>query len=121
MNIINEWKNKIAQYLNVQIKLIKLGFIERTSYLMGYFIFTIISLFFLLCMLLFLGLGLAEWFAAMVNSRIGGFFMAIGAYFLLFLIFFGFRKMVIRFFASAFINVLTEHDDDDNEEKEANK
>jgi len=117
MDIINEWKNKIVQYVNVHIKLIKIDFIERSSYIMGYFIFTIISLLFLLCILLFLGLGLAEWFSALVNSRTGGFFMVIGVYFLVFLILLGLRKPLMRFFASTFIHVLTEHDEEDEKEK----
>lgn len=112
MNFLSEWKDKIVQYVNVQIRLIKLGFIERTSYLMGYFIFTIVSLFFLLCIMLFVGLGLTEFFLVLVGSKMLGFLMTIGVYLLLFLLFFAMRKRFVRFFASTFIKVLTEKDEE---------
>lgn len=120
MNFLSDWKNKIAQYVNVQIRLIRLGFIERTSYLMGYFIFTIVSLFFFFCILLFLGLGLTEWFAGLIGSKTEGFFLTIATYVVLFFIFFALRKGIVRFFASTFIKVLTEKDEEDKEQEKPN-
>src|SRR6185437_6640356 len=116
MNFLREWKDKIAQYVNVHVKLIKLGLIERTAYLMGYFIFTIVSLFFLLCIMLFVGLGLTEFFLALVGSKMLGFLLTIVVYLLLFLLFFALRKRFVRFFASTFIKVLTEQDEEVKED-----
>ena len=116
MNFLSEWKDKIAQYVNVHVKLIKLGLIERTAYLMGYFIFTIVSLFFLLCIMLFVGLGLTEFFLALVGSKMLGFLLTIVVYLLLFLLFFALRKRFVRFFASTFIKVLTEQDEEVKED-----
>jgi hypothetical protein len=117
MNLLKSLKDKIARYIDVNVKLFKINFIQHTSNILSYFIFTIVSLFLLLAILIFMGLGLAEVFTAMVNSRIGGFFMVMGAYILLLIFIFGIRKWVIRGFAGAFIRILTEQDKDEEEEK----
>lgn len=119
MSLFSNLKEKVAHYLEVNLRLLQLNFIKRTSNIMGYFIFLIIAMFCLFAMLLFMGFGLAEVFTYIANgSHIAGFFMTVGVYFLFILMLFGLRKRIIKIFASVFVAVLTESDDEDEEEEE---
>jgi hypothetical protein len=126
MQILGRLRAKIAKYLQVQLDLVKLEFIQRTSVVLSYFIFVFVSLSIGLPLFFFLGLGLAEYFSAITGSRAGGFFMTAGVYLLSFIIIFLVRSKIIRFFAGLFIDVMTEDDndetnnelDEDNQEEE---
>lgn len=115
LKIITEWKDKITQYLELRTKLIKLGVIDKASGLLSYFIFTIICLFFLLAILIFTGMGLGEFFAALLNSYTAGYFITAGIYILLFLLFIAMRKRIIGAFSGLFIRVLTEGEEKEEE------
>jgi len=118
MGVINQLKEKIMRYLDVHVKLVKINFIWRTSILMSYFMFALISLFIVFCIVLFTGFGLTEAFMLAGISKMAAFFLTIGVYFVLLLVVIMLRKSITRFFASTFIKVLTEGDDDDPEEKD---
>lgn len=116
-DIFIKWKKKIAQYVETRIRLVQLGFVEKTANVLSYFIFTIILSFIVFGALLFLGLGLAEWFTALVDSRIGGFFLAGGVYILLVFMLLAARKPVMRMLADVFVRQLTQSDDDDDDKE----
>jgi len=118
MAIISKWIDKIAQYMNVRIRSLQLSIVERSSAILSYFAFTLIMLFIGFAILLFLGFGVAEVFTALVDSRIGGFFLTVASYVLIMLIVFLFRKSIIKGFASIFIKILTNDDDEDDEKEE---
>ena len=117
MNFISKLKEKLAHYIDVNVKLAKLNFIQHTSGILGYIIFLIICLFFAFSILLYLSMGLAAWFTVLVDSRVAGFFMTVGVYILLLLLLFALRKNVVNFFTGSFIRIMTENDKDDDEEK----
>ena len=116
MSILNDLKQKVTQYVDVRIKLFKLSLIERSASLFSYFLFSLICLFILFCVLLFIGFGLTEVFAAAGLSKMVSFFIVIGIYILLLAIVVALRKRITRFFASGFIRVLTEGDEEQAEE-----
>jgi hypothetical protein len=113
-NIFTSWKDRIAQYVDVRIQLMKLSIIERTSSVLSYLIFVFIALFLLLSVLVLIGIGLGEWFSVLFDSRIGGFFAAAGAYILLVVLAVVLRKPLLNAFSGIFIRIMTQDDDDDN-------
>lgn len=115
MSFIETWKDKITQFADVRLNLVKLTVIERSSSVLGYLIYTFILLFLVLAVFLFLGIGLQEWFSEMVDSRIGGAFMTMGFYVLLIVLAFVMRKTILNGFAGIFIGILTAQDKDDEE------
>lgn len=118
MSIFSQLKDKVTQYVDVYVKLFKLNFIGRTANLLSYFMFSMIALFIVFCMLLFTGLGLVEVFVLAGMSKMASFFLTIGIYFLLLLIVVGLRKPITRFFASSIIKVMTDGDEDDDLKQE---
>lgn len=121
MSFIDKWKDKIAHYVDVRLSLIKLGFIERTSNILSYLIFVFIGLFLAISVLLFVGIGVGEYFSEVLDSRAGGFFITAGFYVLLLVLMFMLRVPVTTAFSSAFIRILTDDgpDDEDKEGKQS--
>jgi len=115
MNFIQDWKDKIAEYLDVNVKLFKLNFIHSVAKIFGYFIFVLISSLLGFAILMYLGLALAEWFTVLANgSRIAGFFMTVGFYSLLVFIVYLLRKPLIRSFTGKLVKLLTEDIEDED-------
>jgi hypothetical protein len=123
MNFINKWKDKIAQSIGDKVESVKLDFIDKTSGILGYLLFTFIAIFLLLAVLIFLGIGLGEVFSELLDSRSGGYFATAGVYVLLVGLLFVFRTNVVDGFAGIFIKMLTHQndDDDDDEDKDDKK
>lgn len=117
MSLLDSLKEKITHYFDVYIRLAKLNFIERTSSVMGFLVFALINMFLFFCIMLFLGLGLVEVSIVLIDSKLASFFIVIGVYLLIMLVIFMQRRKIIRFFASSFIKVLTEHDEDEEDEE----
>jgi hypothetical protein len=121
MNILDAVKEKIAQYISVYIKLLKISFIEGASTVLGYFIFAIIGLFFFFCFIFFLGFGIVEIFVAIGLTKLSAYFITVSIYALLLIAVLLARKNIVRFFSGGLIRVLTENpkrnkeneDDDD--------
>lgn len=114
IDFINKWKDKITQNIGLRVELAKLELIERSSGILSYFIFTIICLFLALCILLFLGMGLGEFFAALTDSKALGYIIIAGIYILLFFVLALARRPIVRFFSGIFINVMTRDEDLDD-------
>lgn len=117
MSIFSSLKDKILEYIDVNVRLLKINLIERSSSILGYLIYVIIILFVVLAALLFFGFGLAELFTQLVNSRTLGYFIAFCVYLLMLWILFASRKRIVRSFANAFIRIMTEQDDIQAKEK----
>lgn len=111
-DFISQWKNKITQNIELRLELLKLDFIQRTSSILSYFIFTFICLLFTLCILFFLGIGIGEYFSSLTDSRTLGYFITAGIYIVLFAVLLLRSKRIIRLFINKFIGVMTQDDDD---------
>jgi hypothetical protein len=121
MSIIAQLKEKVTAYAEVYIKLLKVNFIERTSDILSYFIFSVICVFITFCILLFLGMGFSEFLTDAGLSKTAAVFITSGTYLLLLLIIIMLRKQIVNFFAAIFVRIMTEadkkpEDDDDDEE-----
>ncbi len=110
MGIFGQIKEKILGYIDVQLKLIKLNFIAKTSNVLSYIIFMSICLFIGFCILIFTGMGLAEVFIDAGLARFLAYFSVLGVYLLILFLFLAFRKRIISFFANGFIKAMTEDD-----------
>lgn len=115
---LDRWKNKITHYIDLRVQLIKLGLIDRASSVLSYFIFTFVALFIILGIFIFLGMGTAEYFAAVLGSYAKGYFLTAGIYILLLLLLVAFRKKIVDVFSSQFISILTDTDNEKTEEEE---
>lgn len=107
MNVISKWKDKVAHYVDVRLSLLRLDFIERASTVVSYLILTFIALFISLAVLIFLGIGMGEAFAILVDSRAGGYFITAGIFALLAIIMFLARQNIVNAFAGIFIRIMT--------------
>ncbi|MCW3121166.1 MAG: hypothetical protein JWQ38_658, partial [Flavipsychrobacter sp.] len=117
MNILATIKEKILEYLDVHIKLLKLNFIGQTSKVVSYFLFAFICLFIVFAIVLFLGFGLTETFMALGLSKLASFFVTIGVYILMLTIVISCRRGITRFFASGIISAMSS-DEDKKKDKE---
>lgn len=118
MSIFSQLKEKVTRYVDVYVKLFKLDFIGRTSNLLSYFIFLLIGLFIVFCILIFAGMGLTEVFISLGLSKIAAYFITVGIYILLLIITYALRNKIIRLFTGSFIRVMTEGDEGDKEDQE---
>jgi len=121
MNIFGKWKDKAFRYVDVRFQLMKLGFIERTSHVLGNLMIGFILLFLSFTMLIFIGMGLMKALSVLFDSEIAGSFATAGIFLLMILIFIGLRKKVLVAFAGFFIGIMTAGLDDDEEEEEDGK
>lgn len=123
INLFSKWKDKVAQYVDVRLNLAKLAFVERTSNVLSFLIFTFILLFLGVAALIFIGIALQETFSVWVGSRVGGAFLAAAFYILFSLVIILVRKPILRTFAGMFIQLLTDQgdDDDDDDDDEARR
>jgi hypothetical protein len=119
--IFNNIKQKVTRYIEVNINLFKIELISKSSRILSYFMFAFFGLFVLFCIILFLGFGLTEVFIDTGMSRVGSFFLTTGIYSLLLIIIVLFRRSIARLFQSAFIDILTEDEDNvDEDDKSIN-
>lgn len=121
INLLSKWKDKVAQYVDVRLSLAKLAFIERTSNVLSYLIFTFILLFLSTAVLLFFGIGLQEAFSAWVGSRIWGSFLAAAFFLLLCMVAYLLRKPILNAFSNLFVQILTDQGDEDDDDEELDR
>lgn len=116
MTSFTSWKDKVAQFVEVRLNLVKLTVIERLSNVLGFLIYIFILLFLSITVLIFLGIGVQETLSEVFHSRIGGAFATFGFYVLLVVIAIALRKRILNGFSSIFIAMLTAGDDDEDDE-----
>lgn len=121
-NPLQSIKDKVTQYIQLRFEIIRLEFIERTSNVMGYFAFIILSFFLFFLITFFVGFGLAEWFSALFESRTAGYFATAGCFLLITIVIAAFNKKIIRFFADKMVWMLSQtkkkKDSEEEEEEE---
>ena len=115
MNIIGQLKEKVTEFVDVYVRLFKINFIGRTANLLGFFMFAMINLLIVFCIVLFSGFGIVELFVAAGLPKLASFFITVGIYVLLLVIVIACRKKITRFFASSIIRVLTEGDEENKD------
>ena len=115
MGILDSWKEKIAHYIDVRLRLVKLAIVERVSSILSYLILTFIVLFLSISILIFLGVAFAEYFAEVLDSRSGAYLLTAGVFLLLFLSIFAFKKLIVRAISGVFIRVLTDTDEEEED------
>jgi hypothetical protein len=117
LDIFQKWKDRIFAFVDTKVRGVQLELIERVTGIMSYLLYAITLMFVIFGFFLFIGFGMAEWFTAMLESRIGGFFMAAAFYLVLALIFVAARRPLLRKLSDIFVNLLTaRRDDDDNDD-----
>ncbi|MEI8278320.1 MAG: hypothetical protein WCG87_01080 [Bacteroidota bacterium] len=112
MNILGNLKDKVVDFVDVRVRLLKLSVVERTASILSYFAFLMIILLIALLAFVFIGFGMAEWFTALLDSRSGGFFLAAFVFILLLVITFALRAKLFHRFANIFVQLLTEDDEE---------
>ena len=117
LDFIGKWRDKIADSIDAHVQVVKLELVERVSKVLSFFTFVIFCLLLLLPILLFLGMGLAEFCAELVGSRAGGYLLLTGIYTLLLVLLYAFRKPFIRKFTDMFIRQMTDNDDEQSAAK----
>ena len=117
MSLLNSWKDKLSGYVDVRLNLFKLSFIERTSTVLGFIILTFVLLFLSLAVLVFVGLGLKEWFSDMLNSPVAGAFLTALFFVVLMVVILLTRKGIVNAFGGIFVRILTDPGDDDEDDK----
>jgi hypothetical protein len=110
-DLINQIRDRIRQYFEARINLIRLNLIGQAASLMSNLIFLLICLFIFFCILLFCGFGFVELFSDLGLSRAAAFFITIGIYIFVLFLALIFRKGITGFFAGKFIATMTANDD----------
>lgn len=122
MNFFSKWKDKITQGIGDKIQSVKLDFIDKTSGILGYILFSFIAIFIALSVLLFIGFAIAEGFSDLFGSHAWGYLATAGLFLILVMVLFAFRQKFVDQFAGIFIRMLTQQqDDDDDDETEEEK
>ena len=115
--IINKVADKVNQYLETRVLMVKLGLIERASNLMSLFMLLLISMFIVMLVLFFLGLAMATMFTYLTGNGAIGFLITAMIFLLLLFILMLLRKPILKSFANMYVGLLTE-DDEENETEE---
>ncbi len=120
VNIFSKWKDKVADYIDIKMKLMKLTLVEHISGVMSYLVYVLVLLFMFFAVFVFVGIGLGEWMAELVDSRSGGYFITAGIYVLFIFLLIALRKSLIKSFSGLFIGVLTAVKDDEDDDEQDN-
>ncbi|RYE22556.1 MAG: hypothetical protein EOP51_12955 [Sphingobacteriales bacterium] len=126
VNIFGKWKDKLAHYVDVRVRLMKLTLIEQIANVMSYLIYILLLLFVLLAVFVFLGISLGEFMAEIVHSRSGGYLITSGIFILFIFLLVALRSTITTMFGNLFVGVLTSvkdkdddiDDDEDDDESE---
>lgn len=119
MSIFGSIKDKIAQYIDVHVKLIKLNLMGSAAKLLSFFMFALICMFIVSTAILLLGLGTAEALIAAGLSKVAAYFATFGIYLLLLLVVMALRKNISNFFAGTILKILTSNQDDTDDNPKA--
>ena len=115
LDIIQKWKDKIITLVETKLRLMQLDFIERASSLMSNFIFLMVCILLGFGILLFVGLGIAEFFSELLGSNGLGYLIVASFYLLIGVLLYLLRKQILTKLSNMFISVLTEKYDDEEE------
>jgi ABC-type phosphate/phosphonate transport system permease subunit len=113
MNIFERLKEKVLNYVELKIKLFKLGVIEHTSNIVSSFLFLFLLMFIGTTVLLFLGLFFSEWIYTLVHTRSIAYLLTAVAFVFLLVLLLLLRKKITKFFSDMFVAMLTEQNEND--------
>jgi hypothetical protein len=113
MSIIGQLKEKVTQYIDVNVRLLKINLIGKTASLLSFFLFALIGLFLFFCIILFAGMGIEEAMTDAGMSKTASFFITTGIYALLLVILVAVRKPITRSISNIFIQAMTEDDEEE--------
>ena len=119
LDIVQKWKDKIIALVETKLRLMQLDFIERTSSLMSNFIFLMVCILLGFGILLFVGLGIAEFFSELLGSNGLGYLIVASFYLLIGVLLYLLRKQILTKLSNMFISILTEKCDDDEDDWDA--
>ncbi len=111
--MIGKLIDKVLNALSARADILKLSIVERISIILGFFMFAMVSMIMAVAVIIFLGIGLGEYFAAITGSEPLGYLIVSGIYILLLVLILVFKKRLNRWFAGLFISLLTGNDDDE--------
>lgn len=117
MNIFGSIKDAIAKYAEVYIKLLKVNVIGKTSGLVAYVMYAFIFLLLFFCAMILFGFAVTEGLCALGLPRVASFFITFGLYLLMMVLLGIWRRSITGFFTNTFIRILTEGDNENNEDK----
>jgi len=118
MSTFGQLKEKIVNYLDVRVRLMKLSAIERTSMVLSSFIFYIVLMFIGFCIILFLGFGLKEMFVSFGLSDTVSYLLTSAIYLLLLFVAMALRRRISGFFANEIVKIMTAGDNGETDEDE---
>src|SRR5690606_2537023 len=107
MNFFQSLKSKAVDYISLKFEILRLEIVERIVNVIGYLIFTIILLFLVFAIVLFLSYGLAEFFSSLFENRTMGYFATAGVILLITGIVVWQSKNIIKFFANKIVGLVT--------------
>ncbi|MEZ5018249.1 MAG: hypothetical protein R2800_14415 [Flavipsychrobacter sp.] len=108
--------DNLLKYFEVKLNSAKLSLIERVAIIMGFCMFMMVCMFITLIILIQSGLGLGSLMAEWIGSEAGGYFLTAGIYLLLLVVAILFKKKLLRFFVNVFVGLLTDGQDEKEEE-----
>lgn len=114
--MIGKLIDKTLNYVSARLDMMKLSVVERISLILGFFMFAMVGMIMAVAVIIFLGIGLSEYFAAVTGSEPIGYLIVSGIYTLLLLIILAFKRKLLIWFAGFFVNLLT-GDEEDGDDK----
>ena len=121
MSLFSNIKDKIGAYIDVHVQLAKLSIMSGTAKVLSYVMFSLICMFILFVIIMFMGLGISEAFVEMGMPKVGAHFATMGVFVLMLFATLGLSKNITNFFAGLFIKVLTEKRKEDDDDEPAKK
>lgn len=110
--LFNNLKDKVTQYFQIRFEELRLEIFERIVRVAGYILFILVSIFFMVISLVFLGFGLAAYLGEVFNSMPLAYLTTFGVFFLLGIVLLLIRKSIIKFFASRLISIMSNKSED---------
>lgn len=110
--LFNNLKDKVTQYFQIRFEELRLEIFERIVRVAGYILFILVSIFFMVISLVFLGFGLATYLGEVFNSMPLAYLTTFGVFFLLGIVLLLIRKSIIKFFASRLISIMSNKSED---------
>jgi Putative Actinobacterial Holin-X, holin superfamily III len=96
LNSIEQLFSTLKNYIETKIQLIKLKVIDKASGIIASIVSKIFILLAILFALFFLNIGLALWIGSALGKMYYGFFVVAGFYVLIALLFYAFRKKLLK-------------------------
>lgn len=111
--MIGKLIDKALNYLSARLDMMKLSLVERVSLILGFFMFAMVGMMMTMAVIIFLGIGLSQYFAEVTGSTPLGYLIVSGIYILLLLLIIVFKRRMHIWFAGLFVSLLTGDEDEE--------